>query len=87
MDPGNPFIGRNPANLIVSEVMTPEGRLGAVTIRTGGTTCTVLLSREDLAQWADVFQKQADQFSGLTVIRDPAHLPPPGPGAASPLAR
>jgi hypothetical protein len=82
MDPGNPFVAKVPANLTTSELMTPDGRLGVATFRTPGTTLSVLLTRDEVANWAEALQKLANQMSGL-VVATPGAMPllVPGTGA------
>jgi hypothetical protein len=67
VDPGNPYLTKVPASLVTSELTGPDGRVAAATIRTPGTTLTVLLTRDECAQWAAAFQNQANSMSGLVV--------------------
>lgn len=80
-DPGNQLLAGGPAQLSVDEVMTPQGKLGVLTIRTTSATVSVFLSREDLATWAATIQRKADDMSGLLLV--PAGAMPLGePGPA-----
>lgn len=68
IDVGNQLLGGVPAQLTVSEQMTPSGKAAALTIRTPSTTLTVFLAREELADWAGTMQRTADQMGGLMLI-------------------
>lgn len=67
VDPGNPYLTKVPASLVTTELSGPDGRVAAATIRTPGTTLTVLLTREECAQWGAAFAAQANSMSGLVV--------------------
>jgi hypothetical protein len=80
-DQGNQLLAGGPAQLTVNEVMTAQGKLASLTIRTTSTTLTVFLSREDLAAWATSMQRQSDAMTGLLLV--PAGAMPLGePGEA-----
>lgn len=67
VDPGNLFLTKTPASLTTTELAGPDGRVAAATIRTPGTTLTVLLTRDECADWAAALQARANSMSGLVV--------------------
>lgn len=73
-DTSNALLAAGPAILTMSEVMTTTGKLGVATIRTQSTTLSVFLPREDMQAWADAFQKQANQLTGLLLVPPGATL-------------
>lgn len=64
-DFNNPLLGETPAQLTSTVIPTANGQRLAVTIRTGSTTITVFLSREDATAWADNIATGAKKVSGL----------------------
>lgn len=64
-DINNPLLTEVPAQLTSTVVPTANGQRLAVTVRTGSTTLTVFLSREDATAWAENMATGARKVSGL----------------------
>jgi hypothetical protein len=67
-DPGNQLLGETPAQITTALVDTPRGQRMALTVRTGSTTMTVFLSRDDAHAWAQAINTSAGQMSGLLLV-------------------
>lgn len=73
VDPGNQFVltAAHPVQLVTSDLQTSIGKLAALTMRTAGTTLSVLLTPEQLDEWIGLLQARRDAMTGLTIIREP----------------
>lgn len=67
-DTGNPLLARAPVRLETGTLDTPDGKLGALTLRSATTTMTAFLTAEDLRTWSDLLGQLADSLSGVTVV-------------------
>lgn len=81
-DQGNPLLGEGPAQLTTSLLPTPAGQRLALTIRTGSTTVTVLLSKEDGQNWGRHILATVNQMSKAGLVAAGAVMPVNGNGAA-----
>ena len=68
LDIRNTLLGRVPALLETGSVTAPQGTLGIVTIRTASTTMTVLVTRDELADWIRVLQDQLGKLSSTRLV-------------------
>lgn len=68
-DPGNPYAGalELPAALTGQKVQTTNGPRLLVTIRSGGATLTVVVTREDALRWGKMIAGMAMRLSPLIV--------------------
>lgn len=66
-DTGNALLGGGPASLTTAEVMTPGGKVAAVTMRTSSATVTAFLNKDELQTWGQALLAQANQMTGLFV--------------------
>jgi hypothetical protein len=66
-DVGNAFIGPHPANLVCGQVNGPQGPMVVVTIRSAGTTLSVLMSRDDALTWARLIRNTAQSITPLVI--------------------
>src|ERR1700729_1307910 len=54
LDTNNPLVGGGPARIDTGIIQHPEsGQMGVLTVRTPSTTLTVVMSPEDLRNWAN----------------------------------
>lgn len=68
IDPGNTLLAEGPAALFTVLLDTPAGQRLALTIRTGSTTCTVLLGQQDAKAWAGNLTAKASEMSGSGLV-------------------
>jgi hypothetical protein len=67
-DVGNPFLGLlYPSALTATPQATDQGTYLMVTVRTGGTTVTVMLDRELALQWSGLLHRGASRCSKLII--------------------
>lgn len=71
-DTGNQLLTDGPAQLVTAPVPTPGGQRLALTVRTGSTTVTVFLAKDDVANWRDQLAAEHGKMTGLIL--------PPGTG-------
>jgi len=67
-DQGNILLSKVVSNLVIGKVPTPDGEMGAATIRTTSTTLTLLLDKAEAGDWADTFAALRDSLSGSSLI-------------------
>lgn len=70
VDLGNQLLAAGPAQLTTAVVDTPDGKKLAMTLRTPSSTTTVFLERDDARTWGNKILTDADQMTGLTVVRE-----------------
>lgn len=70
IDPGNDLLSEVPATFSCTPVNGPGGQRLAFTVRTGSTTLTIFLVKDDATRWRDVMSEAIGRMSGLIV---PAH--------------
>lgn len=74
-DLGNQLLAQVPARLDTGSVSSPAGEaVGVVTFRTASTTLTLLVTAEDLRNWADIMTKLAQSLSGGVVAASAADI-------------
>jgi hypothetical protein len=79
LDPGNPFVnGQLPAQMTCLPVPTTNGQKLLVTIRSGGTTLTLILEKADGEQWSALLAKGSAMITGGNIITPPKGLFLPG---------
>lgn len=72
VDPGNGLLSHVPARLDTGTAEIPgTGKMGVMTIRTGSTTLTIMLSAGDLRDWSAILTGLADQLTGGLVQASP----------------
>jgi len=64
-DTGNQLLTDGPAQLVTAPLDTPVGQRLALTVRTGSTTVTVFLAKDDVARWRDQIAKEHGKMTGL----------------------
>jgi hypothetical protein len=75
VDQGNTLLNHVPARMDSGTVDIPgTGKLGVLTIRTGSTTLTIMLSAADLRDWAGIMSGLADQMTGGLVKATPIDI-------------
>lgn len=69
VDPGNPFVMgiELPGALGVAQIMTSNGARLLVTVRSGGTTLTLLLNKTDATAWGAAITRAASELTSLIV--------------------
>lgn len=69
-DPGNPLLTKVPARLDTGQLASPMGQLAVLTIRTGSTTTTILLTADEVKDWSQRIGGLAGSMSqnGLIVV-------------------
>lgn len=67
IDTGNPLLNEVQAMLQATPVNTPRGQRLALTVRTGSTTLTVLLAKDDAGRWRDVISEGVGKMTGLII--------------------
>jgi len=70
VDTGNMLLSGGPSQLTTALASTPDGQRLITTIRTQSATVTVFLAKEDVQAWAAKLQADADQMTGLVIVRD-----------------
>lgn len=71
-DTGNQLLSDGPAQLVTAPMDTPGGQRLAFTVRTGSTTVTVFLAKDDVGRWRDQLATEHGKMTGLIL--------PPGAG-------
>lgn len=66
-DVGNILLSDGPAQLTTAPVSTPGGQRLAVTVRTGSTTVTVFLAKDDVKNWRDQLSTEHGKMTGLII--------------------
>lgn len=65
VDTGNPLISQVPARMDTGTIDAPGvGLLAVLTFRTASTTMTVMLTADDLKNWAELLTGLAGQMNG-----------------------
>lgn len=74
-DLGNHLLLPGPAVLTTSPVNLPDGPRLMLTIRTGSTTLTVFLAKEDLQMWRKQLERDEQRMGGSKLITATGPLP------------
>lgn len=65
VDTGNQLLSDGPAQLTTAIMDTPAGQRLALTLRTGSTTVTVFLVKDDVGTWRDQLASEHGKMNGL----------------------
>lgn len=75
MDAANTLLTPGPAQLCLGLVQTSDGQRLALTVRTGSTTQTVFLTKDDADLWSENIRVAAGKMSRLIVASGSMKLP------------
>lgn len=74
LDVNNPLVGGGPARIDSGIIQSEQGKMGVLTVRTVSATVTVVMSCEDLRNWADHINNLADHMDGSGTKLVPATM-------------